>query len=255
MDYPLRPNLTTRFLYLNSVDRIVAISQGVKAALLAGGAPATHIRLIPSGINTSRFTPDLAKRDQVRTQYGIAPHVPLVVSVGALVNRKGHDLLVTAASLLKAQGYALRYLISGEGPLRSTLEAQTQTLGLTKEVSLIGFCSDVPRLLSAADFFVHVPHHEGLGVAVIEALAANLPTIASRIGGIPELIEDGRTGMLVPPQDAAALAEALACLLNSPQLAHQLAMAGQASAHQHFDASVMAKANETLYIEMYADSS
>src|SRR5262249_6806863 len=131
MDYPLRRGLLTRLLYLHSVDRIVAISQGVQAALMAGGAPAARIRLIPSGIDTARFAPDLTARHRVRTQYSVAPQVSLIVSVGALVERKGHNLLLLAARLLKEQGYALRCLVCGEGPLRSTLETQVRTLELT----------------------------------------------------------------------------------------------------------------------------
>jgi glycosyltransferase involved in cell wall biosynthesis len=255
MDYPVQPGLTTRLLYVSTVDKVIAISQGVQAALQAGGVPATQLRLIHSGIDTSRFTPDPRKRDQVRAHYHIAPATPVIVSVGALVNRKGHDLLVTAASQLKAQGYALRYLISGEGPLRSTLEAQVHDRGLTEEITFTGFCSDIPSLLSAADLFVHTPHHEGLGVAVIEALAAHLPILASHVGGIPELIDDERTGLLISPQDASALATTLARLLDHPQLARQLGAAGQTAARQRFDVKVMAQANESLYLELCADSS
>ena len=254
MDYPLRPGFRTRLLYQYSVDRIVAISQGVRSALLAGGAPAARIHLIPSGVDTSRFAPDPTARHRVRTQHHIAPQTPLIVSVGALVDRKDHATLLIAAHLLKAQGHTVRYLISGEGRLRPTLEAQAQTLGLTEEVSFIGFCADIPGLLSAADLFVHTPLHEGLGVAVMEALAAELPTIASRVGGIPEMIEDETTGLLVPPHDAEALSTALSRLLSRPQFARQLGKTGEIFAKARFDVNVMARANEALYLDMITDT-
>ncbi|MBI3756472.1 MAG: glycosyltransferase family 4 protein [Deltaproteobacteria bacterium] len=233
---------------------MVAISQGVRSALITGGAPAARIHLIPSGVDTARFAPDSASRHRVRTQHHIAPQTPLIVSVGALVDRKDHITLLTAAHLLKTQGYTLRCLISGEGPLRSALEAQTRTLGLTEEVSFTGFCADIPGLLSAADFFVHTPLYEGLGVAVMEAVAAGLPTIASRVGGIPELIEDEKTGLLVPPHDAEALSAALSRLLSHPQFARQLGKTGQSFAKAHFDIAVMARTNEALYLDMIADT-
>lgn len=254
MDYPLRTGVTTHLLYLHSVEKVVAISQGVLAALTKGNVPLSRIRLIPSGVDTMRFTPDPLVRERLRSQYGIDEQTPLVVSVGALVERKGHDLLLTAAHYLKEKGYRLRYFLCGEGPLRNPLVDQAQTLGLTQEVQFTGFCPNIPEFLAAADFFVHVPHHEGLGVAVLEALAAGLPTIASRVGGIPELIEEGKTGILIPPQDAQSLSTSLLQLLEHPSLAHQLGKAGQMFVQKHFDVRSMVQANEALYLELLADT-
>jgi glycosyltransferase involved in cell wall biosynthesis len=234
---------------------IVAISRGVQTALLEGGVPAERIRCIPSGVDTARFAPTLAARNRVRSRYNIAPHLPVVLSVGALVARKGHSTLLVAAQQLKEQGYDIRYLICGDGALRSDLEAQAQILGLAQEVRFTGFCSEVPELQAAADCFVHVPRYEGLGVAVIEALAAGLPTIASRVGGIPELIEDEKTGILIPPTDANALSAALVRLFSHKQFARQLGIAGQTFVRNHFDINVMARTNEALYLELLADTS
>jgi glycosyltransferase involved in cell wall biosynthesis len=233
---------------------VVAISQGVHAALTEGNIPTSRIRLIPSGVDTMCFAPDPLARERLRARYSVGPQTPLVVSVGALVERKGHNFLLTAAHVLKEKGHHLRYLICGEGPLHKTLEAQVQALDLAQEVQLTGFCPNVPELLAAADFFVHVPRYEGLGVAVIEALAAGLPTIASRVGGIPELIEEGKTGILVPPQDAESLSTSLLCLLENPFFARQIGKAGQTFARKHLDVSVMAQANEALYLELLADT-
>ncbi|MGE0681853.1 MAG: glycosyltransferase [Candidatus Binatia bacterium] len=254
MDYPLRTGAMTRFLYLHCVDMVVAISQGVYAALTEGNVPPSRIRLIPSGVDTMRFAPDPLARERLRSRYSIDTRNPLVVSVGALVERKGHDFLLTAARFLKEKGYHLHYLICGKGPLHKTLVDQVQTLGIVQEVQLIGFCPNVPEFLAAADFFVHVPHYEGLGVAIIEALAAGLPIIASRVGGIPELIEEGKTGLLVPPQDAESLSRSLLHLLENPSFARQLGKAGQMFARKHLDARTMAQANEALYLELLADT-
>src|SRR5262249_49151383 len=117
-----------------------------------------------------------------------------------------------------------------------------------------GFCSEIPSHLSAADLFVHVPLWEGLGVAVIEALAAGLPVVASRVGGIPDLIIDQQTGLLVPPQDATALAVALSRLAQAPAWANTLGQAGQAQARTQFDVTVMAQHNAALYYELLETS-
>lgn len=250
MDYPIQPGRMTHLLYAQSVDMVVAISHGVETALLAGGVPSTRIRRIPSGIDTTRFLPDAPRRQQMRTVLGIEPHECMVLMVGALTERKGHGSLFSAAYLLQERNVRLRYVICGEGSLRASLEAQVRTLGLQNVIRFTGFTSEVTDYLAAADIFVHVPLWEGLGVAVIEALAAGLPVVASRVGGIPELIDDQVTGLLVPPQDAAALALALERLVHHAQWATTLGTKGQTFVQAQFDVSVMAQANESLYNEL-----
>lgn len=252
MDYPIARGRMTRLLYEQSVDMVVAISHGVEAALLAGGVPPARIRRIPSGVETARFLPNARIRHQLRAALGIAPHDIVVLTVGALTERKGHRTLFSAASVLQERGVPLRYVVCGEGSLRPSLEAQVRTLGLQAIVHFPGFASNVSDYVSAADLFVHVPLWEGLGVAVIEALAAGLPVVASRVGGIPELIDDQGTGLLVPPQDTAALAVAIERMVHDPQWAKTLGTKGQAFVQARFDVSVMAQANESLYHELLA---
>lgn len=252
MDYPVARGRMTRLLYEQSVDMVVAISQGVEAALLAGGVPPARIRRIPSGVETARFLPNEQARQQLRAALGLAPHDILVLTVGALTERKGHGTLFSAASLLQERGIQLHYIVCGEGSLRPRLEAQVRALGLQERVHFPGFSSDIPCYLAAADIFVHVPLWEGLGVAVIEALAAGVPVVASQVGGLPELITDQATGLLVPPQEATALAVAIERLVHDPQWAKTLGATGQAFVQARFDMSVMAQANESLYKELLA---
>ena len=250
MDYPVQPGYTTRLLYEHSVDMVVAISHGVEAALRAGGVSPKHIRLIPSGVNTTHFLPDTSRRQRGRIALGIEPHEQMVLMVGALTERKGHGSLFSAAYMLQERGMRLHYVICGEGSLRAPLESQIRLLGLQEAVRFTGFTSAVTDYLAAADVFVHVPLWEGLGVAVIEALAAGLPVVASQVGGIPELITDQVTGLLIPPQDATALATAIERLVQNPQWAKTLGTQGQAFVQSQFDVSVMARANESLYNEL-----
>jgi glycosyltransferase involved in cell wall biosynthesis len=250
MDYPVKKGPVTQLLYTQSVDAVIAISAGVRAALLAAGIPAARIQLIPSGVDTSRFTTNPAVRARVRQAYGIGASETLVLAIGALVERKGYQTLLQAVHRLKTQGTHLCALVCGEGPLRAILQAEAQALGIETEVRFVGFCPDVPDYLAAADSFVHVPSWEGLGVAVIEAQAAGLPVIASQVGGIPDLIEDQVTGLLVPPHNPQALAAALSRLVLNPLWAHTLGRAGQAQARARFDLTIMAQANETLYYDL-----
>lgn len=250
MDYPLKRGGWQRFLYRTSVDAVVAISHRVESALIAGGVPPARIRHIPSGIDTARFVPDPQTRERIRRRYGLDKGQVLIVSIGALVERKAQASLIEAAAQLHHQGLRLSYIVCGDGPQRPVLEAQTRAAGLGSQVYFPGFCSDVPAYLAAADVFVHVPLWEGLGVAVIEALAAGRPVIASRVGGISELIEDRHTGLLVPPQAPSALAAAVTQLVHNPSLAGHLGRVGQRRAQTHFDVRAMARANAVLYDEL-----
>ncbi len=252
MDYPLKRGSWQRFLYRSGVDAVVAISHRVESALIEGGVSSARIRLIPSGIDTARFVPDPRARERIRHRYGLDSREILIVSVGALVERKAQASLIEAAAQLHRQGLRLSYMVCGEGPQRMVLEAQARAAGLGEQVYFPGFCSDVPAYLAAADVFVHVPLWEGLGVAVIEALAAGRPIIASRVGGLPELIEDRHTGLLIPPQAPDALAAAVAQLVHNPTLAASLGRAGQHRAQTHFDVQAMARANAVLYDELLA---
>lgn len=254
MDYAIKPGRVTRFLYEHSVDVVVAISAGVQTALQAGGVPLSHIRIIPSGTDTTRFMQISHLRSQVRAAQSISADESVVLMVGALTARKGHSTLLHAAHHLHERGIRLRYLVCGDGPLRTTLETEARTLGLKENIHFLGFCPDVLGYLAAADIFVHVPLWEGLGVAVIEALASGLPVVASRVGGIPELIDGHTTGVLVPPQDPSALAAALERLTQNWPWAKTLGQAGQSLVRTRFDVTVMAQANEALYYELLSEA-
>lgn len=254
MDYALKPSRWKRWLFLTSVDMVVAISHGVETALLAAGIPGSHIRCIPSGVETADFVVPAPTRQRIRQQHGIGNTEMLIVSVGALVERKDHQTLLQAAARLHQSGQQPHILICGEGPLQASLQAHAHRLGLAHYIHFAGFCPDVAAHLAAADVFVHTPLWEGLGVAVIEALAAGLPVIASRVGGIPDLIEDQDTGFLIPPHNVPALTQVCQRLLSDPALRQTVGRAGQVRARAHFDLQTMARTNQMLYDELLTGS-
>jgi glycosyltransferase involved in cell wall biosynthesis len=170
---------------------------------------------------------------------------PRIVAVGRLKAPKDFLTLVRALSVLPPGSFHAR--IVGEGPDRPELEQEILRLGLSRSVQLAGECSDVPELLARADVFVLSSESEGLPVSVLEAMAAGLPVVASRVGGVPEAVLDGRTGLLVRPRDPAELAAALGRLVAEPTLRRRLGAAGRARAEERFDLEPFRRAHLELY--------
>jgi glycosyltransferase involved in cell wall biosynthesis len=141
----------------------------------------------------------------------------------------------------------LRLVIAGEGELRPNLERQIDELGLRQSVTLLGYRKDVPQLLRALDVFVMSSKEEGLGTSVLDAMACNLPVVATAGGGIPEMVHDGQTGLLVPIQDPEALAQALIRIVQDKPLAQQLAKQGHALVHERFAVKTMVEGNLNVY--------
>jgi glycosyltransferase involved in cell wall biosynthesis len=168
-----------------------------------------------------------------------------LIAVGRLKAPKDFLTLIRALAALADQEYEA--LIVGDGPDRSEVEAEIRRLGLEDRVQLAGERSDVPELLAASDVFVLSSRSEGLPVSVLEAMAAELPIVASRVGGVAELVVDRETGILVPPGDDAALAGALGRLVKDGELRRRLGAAGRARAESSFDLSGFRHAHLELY--------
>src|SRR5262249_24656144 len=182
----------------------------------------TGIRVIPNGVDLEAFAPGGGDDGAARGEWP-GPGLRLL-SVGRLHPQKGHGVLLDAMGRTAARGASLSLVIAGEGTLRPVLEEGIRRLGLDGSVRLAGRRGDVRELLRAADVFVFPSLYEAVGIALLEAMASGLPVVASRTGGIPEVVEDGASGRLVPPGDAEALAEALAALARDPDERRRLAV-------------------------------
>ena len=243
MDYAVRKNWYHDYLYNRRVDGIIALSRKIESVLIEGGVRREKIRVIYTGVEPDRFQkPPNAHRP--------ATEKLVVGTVGLLAERKGHRFLLEAAALLKGQGYRLKYRFAGEGPEKERLQKLTRELGLKQEVTFDGFLCDVSNFLTEIDIFVLPSLYEGMGVAVLEAMAAAKPVIASRVGGIPELIEDGVSGFLVAPGNAIALAGSLSRLVVEPQLKTQMGMKGRDRVEADFTMRQTAKKIEGYYCEL-----
>jgi glycosyltransferase involved in cell wall biosynthesis len=170
---------------------------------------------------------------------------PLLVAVGRLKAPKDFRTLLHALAALPPEAGEL--LVVGDGPDRPRIEAEIQSLGLHDRVRLAGQRSDVPELLAAADVFVLSSASEGMPISVLEAMAAGLPVVASRVGGVPELVIDGETGLLVAPGDAYELAEALRRLFADAGLRQRLGDAGHVRVRERFDVALFRRAHVELY--------
>lgn len=244
MDYVPAGGPYVRFLYNRAVDAVIAISAGVRDALLRVGVRPERIRVVPSGI-VVREPADAAARARVRGEWGIDAQQVVVVLAGALERRKGHATLLAAARLLAPSLPELRYVFCGAGSQEAALREDARSLG--DAVRFAGFRTDVDACFAAADVVVLPSLQEGLGVAALEAMAAERPVVASRVGGLAEAVIHGETGVLVPPADPGALAAALARVAGDAALRARLGSAGRAHVLGHYSAEKMAVGTLACY--------
>jgi glycosyltransferase involved in cell wall biosynthesis len=246
MDRRVSRGLRTRWLYGRGVRHAVAISEAVRGRLLAAGVAAGRISVIPSAVDPQALAAPRSRADS-RRELGLADGDFCLLALAALERRKGLDVLLDALALLESPP---RVLIAGDGPCRSELEARCSKLGLAGRVRFLGRREDKADLLSACDALVLPSRAEGLGVAALEAMACARPVLASRVGGLAELVRDGHTGLLVPPEDPDALARAIATLAKDTSLCHRFGEAGASRIAERHLASRMCDAYEELYLRV-----
>jgi glycosyltransferase involved in cell wall biosynthesis len=187
----------------------------------------------------------------VRAELGIGPEDRVVTSVGFLRRPKTMDVLIEAAARIAPGVPGLRVLIVGEGADRPVYEALIEKLAVQDTVKLLGLRSDVPDLLAASDVAVLSTNSEGSPLSVMEYMDAGLPVVATRVGGIPDLIDDGVQGLLVEPQDAAGLGDAIARVLDDPEEARRMGERGRERRRREFDIDVMVSNLQDLYLELF----
>lgn len=250
-DLPNRKRMWFNRLFLRSCDRVVAVGRSVQRALVDNeGIPAERIDIIYNGVCLQQFAPDPQAREAVRQALGIAHDAPVAILVARLDPIKDHATAVQVAARVRQSRPDFQLVVVGEGPQRPAIEAQISAAHLTGAVRLLGLRTDVPRLLAAADLFLLTSLSEGIPVTLIEAMGARLPVVATQVGGVPEVVADGQTGLLAPAGDAAALAAAVLRLLADPALARRMGEAGQARAAALFSQQAMHAAYARLYETM-----
>ena len=203
--------------------------------------------VIYNGVDEERFSP-LKSPTSIRTEFGMDEETVVVGTVSSLTPHKGHEYLIQAASLVLGTLPSVKFLIVGDGPLRQRLEDQAKNLNIHPAVIFTGTRKDIPEILSLMDVFV-LPSHtrEGLGIAIIEAMAAERPVVATDIGGIPEVVNNSETGLLVPPGDPKALSIAIIELLQDPSRAKTMGEKGRIRVKEKFTVKKMLSEIENVY--------
>ncbi len=227
------------------VDRVIAVSANVRDFYTTHvGLPAEKLVTIYNGVE---LPPEpLPSRREARTELGLPLDGPVIGAVSRLDPVKGVDVLLRAFASIEGAHLA----IIGDGPERTALEALAEHLGVADRIHWAGHRCNVLRLLPALDLFVQPSLHEGLPNAVLEAMAAGLPVVATAVGGTPEVVVGGITGLLVPPNDTNALAEAIATLLRDPDLRRRMGRAGQERVRCRFSLKQMVQQMQALYEDL-----
>lgn len=230
-------------------DAVITISEEIRRVLLQQGVPAKKVRCVHSALDPEPFQGP-CRREEFRRAFDLQDGDRVVGMAAQFIPRKGHDTLLAAVpKILRAHPRA-RFLLFGRGPLRDQIRARVEETGLDHSILLPGFRDDLPALLPCLDLLVHPATMEGLGVVLLQASAAALPVVASAVGGIPEAIVHGETGILVPPGDPEALANAVANLLDDPQRARALGESGRRRVRDLFSVERMVEGNLEVYREV-----
>lgn len=246
--FPIADHPFNRWLYGNFFDGIVCISTAiVEQCRRKPYIAAERLVLIPSACDVDRFVQGARARREKRREFGFRDEEVVVVLSGRFRPEKGHDLLLTAMPTILATVPNVRFLFLGTGSLKDAVAEQLRQQNLTGAVRLAGFRSDVAECLAAADIAVQPSRSEGLGTAVLEAGAAGLPVVATAIGGIPDIVVSGQTGLLVPPEDARALAEAIVRLATDAELRHRLGSAARQRVAEHFSPKKLGEKTDAYY--------
>jgi len=235
-------------------DLIVANSEAVKRDVLRQEKlEPSRVRVIYNGVDSSlyEFPPDPA----LRASLGIPEQTRIVGVVANLIHYKGHRFFLQACSDVKRKIPEARFLLIGDGPLRGALQSLARDLGLEEEVLFLGIRQDIPQLLSLMDVAVLPSLEEGFPNAVLEAMAAGKPVVATEVGGVPELVVPGKTGLLVSPGDPQGLASAITALLQDAARAQELGRAGRDRVRAEFGLDRMVRETEELYEELLAGKS
>jgi glycosyltransferase involved in cell wall biosynthesis len=228
------------------MDRLIAVSQAMVRKIHEEGRDTIPVDLIYNGVDLERYDHQ-EPCCTLREEFGIPERAQIVGVVARLEPEKGHPTLLHAWPLVLREVPDAYLLVIGEGSQRDALERQAGDLGINDHVIFTGRRDDVPAVTAALDVAVLPSYREAHGLTILEALALSRPVVASNVGGIPEVIEDGVTGLLVPPHASQALADAIVRFLSDHPYADTIAKAGHDMVHDRFCIELMIKAIETIY--------
>ena len=229
VDFHIKKNWLSRFKYDNPfLDRIICISDQIRSVLQSDGIPAHKLQTIHSGVDVHRFD-GVSPPDDFRKQLGISGDHILVGTMAAMADHKDYPNLLHAAELVRQRSANISFCAVGSGPEEAKIHKLAEDLKLGDRFIFTGFRKDVGEFLKSYDIFVHASFLEGLGTSILDAQSVGLPVIATRTGGIPEIVDHGKNGILVPPRDSRSLADAICELADNAAKRMDLGEAGRSS--------------------------
>jgi glycosyltransferase involved in cell wall biosynthesis len=247
--YPLRDRLT---LGLLNTSLAVGVSQSVVKQLLDDGIAPDQVRVVPNGIDANEQ--DKAAPLDLRTLLNLEQRDFVAITVASLIHRKGIDLLIRAVACLRDRELPIHLVIVGDGPEKAVLQNLAQIYRLQNYIHFLGERTDVAGLLrGGADVFVSGSREEVFGLALAEANLASIPVIAPRVGGIPEVIQNNVTGILLPTENSVAIASAIQHLYKNPGLKNKLGLAGRRRVLENFNVEKYVLRFQNIYLELIQD--
>lgn len=234
---------------VRGLDAVVAVSQRMFDEIKDDGYRPRQLRLLHNAIVLDNYV-RTGKRGYIASRIGRAVPSPVIVSIGRLSVEKGHADLVDAVAQVISSGHQCSLVLAGDGAERQSLEQRATRHGIRGLVHFTGYVEEPARILEDADLAVLPSHTEGLPNAALEALAMQVPLVATRVGGTPEVVTHGETGWLVPARDPAALSAAIVDALTRPEFAGTMVARGRRSVEERFDFRARTRSLEALYVEL-----
>lgn len=216
VDFPISKSIFSKWKYNHSsVKRILCVSEKIRDITLPDIRKKEKLRVIHSGIDIQRF---IHAKKILKQEYNIPENFWLIGNVSALADHKDYPVFIETAAIVLKNYSDVKFIIAGEGELRSNLEKLVNDKGLHEQIIFTGFRKDIPDILASLDIFLITSKTEGLGTVILEAFAAGVPVVATRAGGIPEIVKDGETGLTAGIKDSESLAKAVLRLLEDENL-------------------------------------
>jgi glycosyltransferase involved in cell wall biosynthesis len=243
--------ITSRFSYSVLPDHVVTVSRYVGDYLISEGVPAEMVSAIPTGVDFSRYQ-KISTGGTLRSELGLPPETLLVGTVAILRRKKGHLELLEAIPKVLARHPDVHFVFAGDGPMQSQIVEHIHQAGLESRVHLLGLRRDVINVLQSIDLFVLPTHQEALGTAFIEAAAMGLPAIGTNVDGVPEVILDGESGLLVPALDCDLLTKSIIALLDDAELRARMGHFANQRIRQLYSREAMVNGMAQLYTRLLA---
>lgn len=244
--------ITSKTTYSLFPHRVVTVSESVRSYLVDEvGIPGGKVTAVATGVDLARFDPDSVP-DTLRSELGAGPATLIVGTVAILRRKKGHHVLLAAIPEIIRECGDVLFVFAGDGPQRENIEERVKELGIGESVRLLGLRKDVPAVLKGIDIFVLPTLQEALGTSILEASAMRKPVVGTAVGGVPEAIRDNVTGLLVAPEDAKGLANAIIRLLKDGGLRKRMGDDGRLMVEAGYSTEKMVEKMHKVYSELLA---